>query len=155
MNKATIRLQNGFTLIELMIVVAIVGILASIAYPSYQESVRTSRRADAKGALIGLSGAMERHYTETNSYCGAAVTNAIGSCLSATGSPTIYSTTSPVDGGTAYYDLTIQAATATTYTLRATPVGPQVDTGILEIKNTESKGRWDKNVDGTIDEPWD
>jgi prepilin-type N-terminal cleavage/methylation domain-containing protein len=60
--------KNGFTLIELMIVVAIIGILASIAYPSYQESILKSRRADAKGALLGFANAMERHFTETNSY---------------------------------------------------------------------------------------
>ena len=59
---------KGFTLVELMIAVAIVGILASIAYPSYQDSVRKSRRADAKGALLGFANAMERHFTENNSY---------------------------------------------------------------------------------------
>ncbi|MBT5967504.1 MAG: prepilin-type N-terminal cleavage/methylation domain-containing protein, partial [Gammaproteobacteria bacterium] len=51
---------KGFTIIELMITVAIIGILASIAYPSYQESVYKSRRADGKGALLGLANAMER-----------------------------------------------------------------------------------------------
>ena len=61
--------QPGFTLIELMITVAIVGILASIAYPSYQDSVMKSRRADVKGVLLGLTNAMERRFTETNSYC--------------------------------------------------------------------------------------
>ncbi|MCP4091353.1 MAG: prepilin-type N-terminal cleavage/methylation domain-containing protein, partial [Gammaproteobacteria bacterium] len=55
--------SRGFTLIELMIVVAIVGILAAIAYPSYQEQVRKSRRADANGALLGLANAMQRHAT--------------------------------------------------------------------------------------------
>ncbi|MFI3186333.1 MAG: prepilin-type N-terminal cleavage/methylation domain-containing protein, partial [Methylococcaceae bacterium] len=55
--------QAGFTLIELMVTVAIVGILAAIAYPSYQDSVRKSRRADASGALLGLANAMERHFT--------------------------------------------------------------------------------------------
>ena len=62
---------KGFTLIELMIAVAIVGILAGIAYPSYQDSVRKSRRADAKGALLGFANAMERYFTENNSYLGA------------------------------------------------------------------------------------
>ncbi|MCK5829679.1 MAG: type IV pilin protein [Methylococcales bacterium] len=139
---------TGFTLIELMIVVAIVGILASVAYPSYQESVLKSRRSDAKGALLGLVNAMERHFTENNSYCGAATTDS-GSCTAATGAPTIYSATSPVDGGTASYDLTV-SATATTYTLTATPVGAQAGNGILQITSIQSRGSWDRNHDGDV-----
>ena len=107
---------KGFTLIELMIAVAIVGILAGIAYPGYQDSVRKSRRVDAEGALLGFANAMERYFTVHNSsYLGA------GADGGNTGAPTIYSTTSPVDGGTAYYDLAINAADANTYTLTATP----------------------------------
>jgi type IV pilus assembly protein PilE len=52
--------NKGFTLIEVMIVVAIVGILAAVAYPSYQDHVRKSRRAEAQSALMGLAAAMER-----------------------------------------------------------------------------------------------
>lgn len=127
--------QNGFTLIELMITVVIVGILAGIAYPSYQDSVMKSRRADAKGALLGLANAMERHFTETNSYLGAGTTS------NNTGSPTIFSTTSPVGGGTAYYNLTINAVTASTYTLYATPTGAQANDrcGTLSLTQTGVK----------------
>jgi len=158
--------KQGFTLIELMIVVAIIGILAGIAYPSYQDSVRKSRRADAKGALLGFANAMERHFTETNSYCGAGTTD-IGTCLAASGAPTIYSTTSPIDGGTVYYNLTLTPSatttvttiTPTTYNLRATPTGAQAGDGILEINSTEAKGRWDRNNDGdtneTDEQSWD
>jgi type IV pilus assembly protein PilE len=123
---------NGFTLIELMIVVAIVGILAAIAYPSYQESVAKSKRADAQGALIGLASALERHFTETNSYCDAGTT-AVANCGAGTGdsgAPTIYSAQVPVDGGTKYYDLTIAVSsvsatskTATGFTITATRTG--------------------------------
>ncbi len=59
---------RGFTLIELMIVVAVIAILAAIAYPSYQDSVRKSRRADAKAALLDLAQFMERNYTTANRY---------------------------------------------------------------------------------------
>jgi len=128
--------QHAFTLIELMVTVAVVGILAGIAYPSYQDSVRTSRRADAKGALLGLANAMERHFTETNSYLGAGTTGGN------TGSPTIFSATSPVDGGTPYYNLTINAATAGSYTLNAAPTGAQANDqcGTLSLTQTGVRG---------------
>ncbi|MEE9423150.1 MAG: type IV pilin protein [Gammaproteobacteria bacterium] len=118
-----IRFTKGFTLIELMITVAIVGILAGIAYPSYQEQVRSSRRAECGGALMGLANAMERHFTTNNSYLGA------GATAGNTGTPipAVYNATCPLDGGTATYDLTIDAATQTSYTLHAAPIagGPQ------------------------------
>ncbi len=157
--------QKAFTLIELMIVVAIVGILAGIAYPSYQDSVKKSRRSDAKAALMGFANAMERYYTENNSYCDAGGASGTGtnSCGAAgtndTGKPTIFATQSPIDGTTKYYDLTIQFVSQTTFTLRATPIGAQNGDGILELSNTQSRGRWDRNNDGdfsdTNESSWD
>ncbi len=58
----------GFTLIELMITVAILAIIVSIAYPSYQEQVRKSRRADGQSMLMQVMQAQERHYTENYTY---------------------------------------------------------------------------------------
>lgn len=129
--------QAGFTLIELMITVAIIGILVSIAYPSYQESVMKSRRADAQGALLGFANAMERYFTVNNSsYLGA------GAAGGNTGTPTIFSATSPVNGGTPYYNLTINAATANTYTLNAAPTGAQTGDrcGTLTLTGTGVRG---------------
>lgn len=60
--------QHGFTLIELLIAIAVVGVLAKIAYPSYQDSMTKSRRADAKSTLLELSVFMERLYTTTGCY---------------------------------------------------------------------------------------
>ena len=60
--------QQAFTLIELMIAVAIVGVLAAVAYPTYQNSVQKSRRADAQAALVELAGFMEQKFTEYNTY---------------------------------------------------------------------------------------
>ena len=62
------RGSRGFTLIELMITVAIVGILAAIAYPSYQDSVRKGKRAEGRTALIDFMQQQERYLTQTGSY---------------------------------------------------------------------------------------
>ena len=64
----SIRRSAGFTLIELMIAVAVVAILASIAYPSYQRYVTESRRTDAKAVLMQVAGQLERCYTVNNDY---------------------------------------------------------------------------------------
>ncbi len=132
------RFSKGFTLIELMVVALVIGILAGIAYPSYIEQIRKSRRADANGALLGLANALERHATDNGTYLGAATGGAN------TGAPAIYATQSPVDGGTAYYNLTISAATQTTFTIQATPTtnGGQDEykCGTLTLTNAGVKG---------------
>jgi len=60
--------QAGFTLIELMITVAIVGILAAIAYPSYIDSVKKGKRAEGRTALVDFLQQQERYLTQTGSY---------------------------------------------------------------------------------------
>jgi type IV pilus assembly protein PilE len=63
--RASVR---GFTLIEMMVVVAVIGILAAIAYPAYKESVLKGKRAQARTALLELMQQQERYMTQYNTY---------------------------------------------------------------------------------------
>ncbi len=124
MNEQQIR---GFTLIELMIVVAVIGILSAIALPSYQGYVRRTACEDAKGVLVGAGNFMERFRTQNSStYTGAV----LGSYAK-----------SPVDGA-AIFNIAVAIPTATTYTLTATPVagGVMAGTGTLTLAHTGAKG---------------
>jgi type IV pilus assembly protein PilE len=99
---------RGFTLIELIVAIAIVAILAAIAIPAYTSHVQKSRRADAKAELSLLAQAMERCYTAQNRYDHA-------SCPQ------------PGDIGrdTERYRIRVSAVTATTFSLTAAPTGGQ------------------------------
>ncbi len=136
-----------------MIALVVLAILASIAYPSYVEQVKKSRKGDAQAALLELSQFMEKFYTDNSCYQYKGVD---GLC-STTGDntdPVLPFTQSPKQGSTKYYDLTIQSSTnATRYTLRATPIagGAQAGYGWLEITNTGLM-RWDKDNDGSSGE---
>lgn len=104
---------KGFSLMELLITIAIVGILASIAYPSYQEQVAKSRRTEASGALLSAAQALERYYSANGRY----TTTAAGSTL-----PSVFLTKVP-ENGTAYYTVASSAASANAFTLKASRAG--------------------------------
>ncbi|MBU2881172.1 prepilin-type N-terminal cleavage/methylation domain-containing protein [Psychrosphaera sp. B3R10] len=117
-----LKCQNGFSLIELLIVVSIIGILAGVIYPSYTRHAQSSYRAQAQADLLALATAMEKHRATTFSYAGAAGTS---DAPTDTGAPWIYDDQSPSNTGSeAIYNLTIQAVggNGRTYEIRATPV---------------------------------
>ena len=98
----------GFTLIELMIVVAVIGVLAAIAIPAYSNYVDRATRADAKSSLLTIAQRLERCYTITNSYRGAGCpTSGEGGLVSDEG----------------FYRIVINVNTlGTTYEITATPL---------------------------------
>jgi type IV pilus assembly protein PilE len=111
--------QAGFTLIEVMVVVAIIGVLASLAYPSYREYVARSRRAEARAILIAAQQWMERFYTENFRYD----QNSAGTAVTDSSQFPSRFTVSPVPGqGTPVYDLSVivTAGVRDVYAVRAT-----------------------------------
>ena len=129
--------HTGFTLLELMIVVAIIGILTAIAYPSYTEYVKKSRRSDAKAALLDLQLAQEKFRTTCTQYA-TAIGNAYV-CDAGAGTYTLKGSTTSPDG---YYTLSILAgANGSSYTLRATRKA-------TELQSTDKCGEFQINQSG-------
>jgi type IV pilus assembly protein PilE len=120
---------RGFTLIEIMIVVAVVAILAAIAYPSYQEQVRKSRRTEGQALLLDAASRQERFYTENNTY--AANMKALG-----------YKNDNQATENS-WYQVRVKAASDTGYELEAAPLAAQLGDsrcGVLTIDAFGVKG---------------
>ena len=110
------RPARGFTLIELMITVAVVGILAAIAFPSYKEQIARGRRTEAQTILLAGQQWMERFYSENFRYD----QNSASTLVTDTSQFPSRFSTSPAPGqGTAVYAVAV-VATQTSYTITAT-----------------------------------
>jgi type IV pilus assembly protein PilE len=117
------RSSKGFTLIELMITVAIIGILAAVAYPSYTEFVQRSNRSEGLRELLRLANLQEQLFVDSRSY--GSDTTKIGLA-------------NPFITESATYSITVTASSATSFTLTAAAKGSQLkDTGCTSLTINE------------------
>jgi type IV pilus assembly protein PilE len=109
------RTQSGVTLIELIIVMLVVGILASIAIPSYRQYVMRTHRVEAKSALTNLAAAQEKFYLQNNTYAGSSELD--------DAPPAGLGIPATTENG--WYSLAITAADADGFSATATAIGGQ------------------------------
>ena len=126
LSRSRLQQLNGFTLIEVMIVVAIVAILAAVGLPSYTSHIARAKRADARGQLLQAAQFMQRFYAANDQYAHDRSGNEVSTQIPAN------LTKSPADG-TQIYALAITATTST-YTLTMTPL-----TGSSMIRSEERR----------------
>lgn len=110
----TFKAQRGFTLMELMITVAVVGILAAVAYPSFIEQIARSRRTEAQTVLVAGQQWMERFYSENYRYDRTATKDSGGNFTAVTDATQFYArfAVSPASGqGAPLYDIAVSAPT--------------------------------------------
>ncbi len=130
------KLKNkGFTLVELMIVISIIGILAAVAYPAYTGAIKKANRADGIDSLLSLASRMEEYYMNNDTYVGATV--------NAAGTGTVGSNQTSDN----LYTMSVTSATAFTYTLTASPNSADPECGNLTLNSLGQKGASAGSVD--------
>lgn len=116
--------QRGFTLIELMIAVAIVAIVTAIALPAYQDQVRRTNRADGRAFLMDVAAQQERYFLQNVEYAADMAT--LG-----------YPDSNSPEGK---YTIAVARPSNTTFTLTVTPTFSDPDCGVLTLTNTNQRG---------------
>ncbi|NRB39882.1 MAG: prepilin-type N-terminal cleavage/methylation domain-containing protein [Pseudomonadales bacterium] len=147
---------KGFTLTEILIVLSIIAILSSIAYPSYQQHYKTVYRTEAKLALSAFAAAMDNHYSLQTTYITAAADNDGESAITSTTKPGIFPDAAPLDKTEKLYQLRIIEADAFHYVIQAIPItGKSMEEdGLLQL-DSYGQQAWDKDSSGGIgDDEW-
>ncbi|MHB1273757.1 MAG: type IV pilin protein [Rhodanobacter sp.] len=141
----------GFTLIELMIVVAIIAVLTAIAYPAYTSYITKTHRVAAEGCLSEYANYMERYYTTNLRYDQDSSTTPVANPLGVT---LTLDCATPQRTGT-NYNYTVPAPSATAYTVEATPINAQLTRDTLcGTLSLDQKGQRYVNGSGTVDQCW-
>lgn len=138
--------ERGFTLIEVMIVVAIIGILSAIAYPSYTQYVLRGNRSEGMAMLMDAAARQERYFAQNNSYVTAQAS--IGNLRMRHTSGTT------VNSETGKYTLSVAGGNGG-YFLTSTPIGPQTrDTTCLNLTLDATGERGVSATGGTVNDCW-
>jgi type IV pilus assembly protein PilE len=144
-SKPPRAISKGFTLIELMVAVAVVAILATIATATYSKQVQKSRRTDARSAILDLAGREEKLFSTTNAYSGAPSDLGYGAVGDVW----------PITIGSGYYQVRVDVPNPPiSYTITATAIGSQLKDTSCATLIVDQLGSQTSTGGGTAAECW-
>ncbi len=143
--KLVLKKHSGFSLIELMVVVVIIGILASVAIPSYNAYTENGRRAEGKAFALDIASRQERHFTQFSRYANS---------LTATGNTGLSMSASSENGNYTGAVATVAANGDTTYIISVTPAITDTTCGVLTLRNTGLRGAKGVETGAIVSDCW-